>query len=214
MCINDTLVCSANRYEHKENLKTVFEVLGGKKVFAKPRKCASWLEAISCLGHVVYKDGNARDPKHIETIWLNGIDQQASDWLAVCWDSMVTNTGSLRDSRHCPGLLQSNEKECPTYLERTMRSKCFGAHANTGFRSFPHVAHEIRGARSVNVCILKKIGMCTRATRQSGSLCHKAIELPREKPSYPRLKVCGSVLRLEDTDAISQGLAVWSSYRS
>jgi hypothetical protein len=57
--INDILVDSANRYEHKENLKTVLEVLGEKKLFAKLRKCAFWLEEVSCLGHVVSKDGNA-----------------------------------------------------------------------------------------------------------------------------------------------------------
>jgi hypothetical protein len=35
--INDILVYSANRHEHKENLKTVLEVLGEKKLFAKLR---------------------------------------------------------------------------------------------------------------------------------------------------------------------------------
>ena len=67
-------------------------------------------------------------------------------------------------------------EECSSCLERTMRSKCSGAKAKAGVRSYPHVAHEICVARSVNVCIPEKIGMCTRVTRQSGILSHKAIE--------------------------------------
>jgi hypothetical protein len=84
-----------------------------------------------------------------------------------------------------------------------MRSKCSGAKAKTGVCTCPHVAHEICGARSVNVCIPEKIGMCTRVTRQSGSLCHKAIERSREEPSNSRLKVCGSVL---------YALKIWTQY--
>jgi hypothetical protein len=68
-------------------------------------------------------------------------------------------------------------------------NKRSGAKAKTGLRTCPHVAHEICGARSVNVWIPKKIGMCSRVTRQSGILCHKAIERSREVPSYSRLKV-------------------------
>ena len=66
--INDILVYSGNRYEHKENLKTVLEVFGETKLFANHRNCAFLLQAVSCSGHVVSKDGNAGDPKKIEAI--------------------------------------------------------------------------------------------------------------------------------------------------
>ena len=57
--VNDIPVFSANRYEHKENFKTALEVLGEKQLFAKHRKCAFWVEAVSCLVHVLSKDDNA-----------------------------------------------------------------------------------------------------------------------------------------------------------
>jgi len=75
-----------------------------------------------------------------------------------------------------------------------MRNKRSGAKGKTGLRTSPHVAHEIFGSRSVNVRIPNKFGMCSRVTRQSGILCHKAFERSREEPSHSRLNVRGSVL--------------------
>lgn len=66
--VNDIPVFSANRYEHKENFKTVLEVLGEKQLFAKHRKCAFWVEAVSCLVHDLSKDDNAWDPIKIEAL--------------------------------------------------------------------------------------------------------------------------------------------------
>ena len=66
--IDDILVYSANRHGHKEYLKAVLEVWGEKKLFAKLSNYAFWLEALLRLGHVVSKDGIARDPKTIEDI--------------------------------------------------------------------------------------------------------------------------------------------------
>ena len=78
----------------------------------------------------------------------------------------------------------TNEEECSNVLERTLQSECFGAKVKIGVRTYPHVANAICGVRCVNVCISEKNGMCTRVTRQSGSLCHKAIEKSLEK-NYP-----------------------------
>lgn len=47
----------------------------------------------------------------------------------------------------------------------TNGSKCSGAKANTGVCTCPHVAREICGACSVNVCIPEKIGINTRVTK-------------------------------------------------
>jgi hypothetical protein len=50
--INDILVYSTNHVEREEHLKIVMEVLKEKKLFAKLKKCESWLEEVSFLGHV------------------------------------------------------------------------------------------------------------------------------------------------------------------
>ena len=107
---------------------------------------------------------------------------------------MVTNKGSLQDFTHCPASHSTNVEECSSRLERTMRNKRSGANGKTGLRTCRHVEHEIFGVRGVNVWISKKFGMCSRVTRQSGILWHKAFERSCEEPSHSRLNVRCSVL--------------------
>ena len=65
---DDILVDSANCHEHRENLKTVLEELGEKKLSLSLVSLPFGWKAVSCLDHVVSKDGNAGDPKKIEDI--------------------------------------------------------------------------------------------------------------------------------------------------
>ena len=46
----------------------VLEMLREKKLYAKFSKCEFWLDSVSFLGHVVYKDGVMADPSKIETV--------------------------------------------------------------------------------------------------------------------------------------------------
>ena len=46
----------------------VLEMLREKKLYAKFSKCEFWLDSVSFLGHVVYKDGVMVDPSKIETM--------------------------------------------------------------------------------------------------------------------------------------------------
>lgn len=62
------LVDSANCDEHNENLKTVLEVLGEKKPSLSLVSLPFGWKTVSCLGHVVSKDGIAGDRKKIEDI--------------------------------------------------------------------------------------------------------------------------------------------------
>ena len=76
-----------------------------------------------------------------------------SQLVGLRWSHTKVHRGILhivRDSH------STKMEECSSCLERTMRSKCSGAKAKTGVRSYPHVAHEICVARSVNVCIPEK----------------------------------------------------------
>jgi hypothetical protein len=112
-------------------------------------------KAVSCLGHVVSKDGIPGDHKKIEDIVE--CERPTSVQLIRSWLSlMVTNKGSLRDFTHCPACHRTNVEECSSCLERTMRNKRSGAKGKTGLRTCPHIAHEIFGARSANVWIPKK----------------------------------------------------------
>ena len=62
------LVDSANCNEHNEKLKTVLQVLGEEKPSLSLVSLPFGWKTVSCLGHVVSKDGIAGDPKKIEDI--------------------------------------------------------------------------------------------------------------------------------------------------
>ena len=66
--IDDILVYSKSKKEHEEHLRMVLEMLREKNLYAKFSKCEFWLDSVSFLGHVVYKDGVMVDPSKIEAV--------------------------------------------------------------------------------------------------------------------------------------------------
>ena len=66
--IDDILVYLRIRDEHKRHLSIVLQILRDKKLYAKLKKCESWLDRISFLGHVVTKDDISVDPGKVDTV--------------------------------------------------------------------------------------------------------------------------------------------------
>ncbi|XP_073298474.1 uncharacterized protein [Primulina huaijiensis] len=66
--IDDILIYSKTRELHAEHLRTVLQLLREKQLYEKLKKCESWLEQVSFLGHIVSRDGIAVDPMKIEAI--------------------------------------------------------------------------------------------------------------------------------------------------
>ncbi|KAI3443800.1 hypothetical protein Pfo_000465 [Paulownia fortunei] len=66
--IDDILIYSRDKEEHKEHLKIVLQVLKEKQLYAKFKKCEFWLEQVVFLGHVVSKDGISVDPSKVEAV--------------------------------------------------------------------------------------------------------------------------------------------------
>ena len=60
--IDDILIYSKNRLEHKHHLRTVLQILRERKLFAKLKKCEFWLDEVVFLGHVINKEGISVDP--------------------------------------------------------------------------------------------------------------------------------------------------------
>ena len=69
--IDDILIYSESQEEHEEHLRIVLQILREGKLFAKLKKCESWLNQVVFLGHVISKDGSTMDPNKIEAmvIW-------------------------------------------------------------------------------------------------------------------------------------------------
>nr|GEZ88281.1 putative reverse transcriptase domain-containing protein [Tanacetum cinerariifolium] len=57
--IDDILIYSKSKKEHKVHLKLILELLKKKKLFGKFSKCEFWLQEVHFLGHVVNSEGLA-----------------------------------------------------------------------------------------------------------------------------------------------------------
>nr|GEU35182.1 putative reverse transcriptase domain-containing protein [Tanacetum cinerariifolium] len=66
--IDDILIYSKNKEDHKEHLKTILELLKNEKLYAKFSKCDFWLESVQFLGHVIDSNGVHVDPSKVEAI--------------------------------------------------------------------------------------------------------------------------------------------------
>ncbi|GJY75931.1 putative reverse transcriptase domain-containing protein [Tanacetum coccineum] len=71
--IDDILIYSRNKQEHKEHLKLILELLKKEELYAKFSKCEFWIPKVQLLGHVIDSKGIHVDPTKIESI---------KDWIA------------------------------------------------------------------------------------------------------------------------------------
>ncbi|KAD7477063.1 hypothetical protein E3N88_00199 [Mikania micrantha] len=66
--IDDILIYSKTREEHKEHLQFALELLRQEKLYAKLFKCDFWIREVQFLGHVVNEQGIHVDKSKIEAI--------------------------------------------------------------------------------------------------------------------------------------------------
>ncbi|GJZ95703.1 putative reverse transcriptase domain-containing protein [Tanacetum coccineum] len=66
--IDDILIYSKNKKEHKEHLKQILELLKKEELYAKFSKCEFWIPKVQFLGHVIDSEGIHVDPAKIESI--------------------------------------------------------------------------------------------------------------------------------------------------
>ncbi|KAG7543335.1 Integrase catalytic core [Arabidopsis thaliana x Arabidopsis arenosa] len=66
--IDDILVYSKDRGEHKRHLEAVLTRLREQKLYAKLSKCSFWQRSIGFLGHIVSEEGVSVDPEKIRSI--------------------------------------------------------------------------------------------------------------------------------------------------
>ncbi|GKE74747.1 putative reverse transcriptase domain-containing protein, partial [Tanacetum coccineum] len=66
--IDDILVYSKSKKEHKGHLKLILRLLKKKELYAKFSKCEFWLSKVQFIGHVIDREGIHVDPAKIESI--------------------------------------------------------------------------------------------------------------------------------------------------
>nr|GFC48211.1 putative reverse transcriptase domain-containing protein [Tanacetum cinerariifolium] len=66
--IDDILIYSKKKKEHKEHLKAILELLKKEELYAKFSKCEFWIPKVQFLSHVIDNQGIHVDPAKIESI--------------------------------------------------------------------------------------------------------------------------------------------------
>ncbi|GJX94433.1 putative reverse transcriptase domain-containing protein [Tanacetum coccineum] len=66
--IDDILIYSKNKEEHKEHLKLILELLNKDELYVKFSKCEFWIPKVQFLSHVIDSKGIYVDPAKIESI--------------------------------------------------------------------------------------------------------------------------------------------------
>ncbi|GJU49187.1 putative reverse transcriptase domain-containing protein [Tanacetum coccineum] len=66
--IDDIMIYSKNKQEHKEHLKQILVLLKKEELYAKFSKCEFWIPKLQFLGHVIDSKGIHMDPAKIESI--------------------------------------------------------------------------------------------------------------------------------------------------
>jgi hypothetical protein len=73
--LDDILVYSKTEEEHEQHLRMVLQVLREHQLYAKLSKCFFCQRQIHYLGHIIYEEGIAVDPKKVEAIREWSADQ-------------------------------------------------------------------------------------------------------------------------------------------
>ncbi|GJT51762.1 putative reverse transcriptase domain-containing protein [Tanacetum coccineum] len=66
--IDDILIYSRNKEEHKEHLKLILELFKKEELYVKFSKCEFWIPKVQFLRHVIDSKGIHVDPAKIESI--------------------------------------------------------------------------------------------------------------------------------------------------
>ena len=66
--IDDILIYSKSKEDHKEHLGIVLKTLTEHKLYAKLKKCEFWMETVQFLGHVISAEGISVDSAKIATV--------------------------------------------------------------------------------------------------------------------------------------------------
>ncbi|GJW49491.1 putative reverse transcriptase domain-containing protein [Tanacetum coccineum] len=66
--IDDILIYSKSRKEHKRHLKLILRLIKKEELYAKFSKCKFWLSKVQFLGHVIDSEGIHVEPTKIESV--------------------------------------------------------------------------------------------------------------------------------------------------
>ncbi|GJV39822.1 putative reverse transcriptase domain-containing protein [Tanacetum coccineum] len=125
--INDILIYSKDKQEHKEHLKLILELLKKEELYAKFSKCEFWIPKVQFLGHMIDSEGIHVDPAKIESVkdWASpnapilALPKGSEDFIIYC-DASKKGLGDVLMQRekvisYASRQLKIHEKNYTTY---------------------------------------------------------------------------------------------------
>lgn len=66
--IDDILIYSKTKEEHTDHLRLTLDKLRGHQLYVKFSKCEFWMKKVDFLGHMMYAEGVAIDPRKVKKV--------------------------------------------------------------------------------------------------------------------------------------------------
>lgn len=66
--IDDILIYSKTKEEHTDHLRLTLDKLRGHQLYVKFSKCEFWMKKVDFLGHMMYAEGVAIDPRKVKEV--------------------------------------------------------------------------------------------------------------------------------------------------
>ncbi|GJX20257.1 putative reverse transcriptase domain-containing protein [Tanacetum coccineum] len=111
--IDNILIYSHNKKEHKEHLKTILELLNKEELYAKFSKCEFWINTVKFLRHVIDNNGIHVDPAKIEAVknWASPTTpSEIRQFLGLAGYYRRFIEGFSKIAKHMTELTQKNQK--------------------------------------------------------------------------------------------------------
>nr|GEV64474.1 putative reverse transcriptase domain-containing protein [Tanacetum cinerariifolium] len=177
--IDDILIYSKYKEEHKVHLKLVLELLKKEKLFVKFSKCEFWLQEVHFLGHVVNSNGIDVDPSKIKAVknWKKELNMRQMRWIELFSDYECTIRYHQRKANVVADALSRKEEVKPRRV-RAM-SKSISQVLRTRYWLL-----KVRRPRLASAAIFVNMG-CYRLVSRAKVIENKVINRVMSSPNHP-----------------------------
>jgi len=204
--VDDILVYSPDREQHREHLRIVLGILRDQQLYAKYTKCEFWLYQVAFL--IVSADGISVDPAKVEAV---------TQWRAPTSVTEIRSFVGL--AGYYRRFIQDFSRLASPLTALTQKGVKF-VWSQKCEDSFQELKRRLTTTPILTLlvdlqrCIRDWIGLCSDAAREGGGVRFEAAEGAREELPYSRSGVSSGSSCVEDLAALSVWRAVRGLHRS
>nr|GEX07712.1 putative reverse transcriptase domain, ribonuclease H-like domain, aspartic peptidase domain protein [Tanacetum cinerariifolium]GEX16415.1 putative reverse transcriptase domain, ribonuclease H-like domain, aspartic peptidase domain protein [Tanacetum cinerariifolium] len=124
--IDDILIYSNNKKEHKEHLKAILELFKKEELYVKFSKCEFWIPKVQFFSHVIDSKGIHMDPAKIESIkdWVSPKTKLTQKKVEFVWGDKQEAVFQLLKKKLCSApilALPKGSKDFIVYCDASIK---------------------------------------------------------------------------------------------